>query len=253
MPRFIVFSISRVTSLGAAAPGISTAPITTSAFFDRMGDRRARGVSGLDLAAEEHVQFGQAGVGDVVDGDVGAHADRHLRRVDARDAAAEDHHPRRRDAGNAAEQHAAPALLLLQIMGADLDRHPPGDLAHRLEERQRAVARGHRLISDAGRAGLDQALGLVGIGGEMEIGEEQMARLQQGDLARLRLLHLHDHVGLGEDLGGIGGDASRRPRDNPGPRSRCPRRPWSRRSPHGRRRPARRPRRASARRDIRGP
>ena len=31
-PRFIVFSISRVTSLGAAAPGTSTAPITSSAF-----------------------------------------------------------------------------------------------------------------------------------------------------------------------------------------------------------------------------
>jgi hypothetical protein len=32
-PRFIVFSISRVTSLGAAAPGTRTAPITSSASF----------------------------------------------------------------------------------------------------------------------------------------------------------------------------------------------------------------------------
>ena len=31
LPRFIVFSISRVTSFGAAAPGISTAPITRCA------------------------------------------------------------------------------------------------------------------------------------------------------------------------------------------------------------------------------
>ena len=32
-PRFIVFSMSRVTSFGAAAPGTSTAPITSSASF----------------------------------------------------------------------------------------------------------------------------------------------------------------------------------------------------------------------------
>ncbi len=31
LPRFISFSMSRVTSLGAAAPGISTAPITRCA------------------------------------------------------------------------------------------------------------------------------------------------------------------------------------------------------------------------------
>jgi hypothetical protein len=30
-PRFIVLSMSRVTSFGAAAPGTSTAPITSSA------------------------------------------------------------------------------------------------------------------------------------------------------------------------------------------------------------------------------
>ena len=41
----------------------------------------------------------------------------------------------------------------------------------------------------------------------MEIGEEQMPRLQEGDLLRLRLLHLHDHVAPGEGRGGVGGDA----------------------------------------------
>ena len=157
-PRFIVLSISRVTSLGAAAPGTSTAPITSSAFLDRIGDRRPRGISGLDLAREEHVELGQAVVGDVVDGDVGAHADRHLRGVHAGDAAAEDRDLGRRNAGNAAEQHAAAALLLFEIMRADLDRHAARDFAHRLQQRQRAVARRHRLIGDAGRARLHQAL-----------------------------------------------------------------------------------------------
>src|SRR6185369_4433462 len=43
-------------------------------------------------------------------------------------------------------------------------------------------------------------------GGEVKIGEQHLIAAQHRDLARLRLLHLHDHVCLGEDLGGIGGN-----------------------------------------------
>ncbi len=50
--------------------------------------------------------------------------------------------------------------------------------------------------------GLDQIAGLVRIGREMEIGVEDLAFAQHGALDRLRFLDLHDHVGLGEDLGG---------------------------------------------------
>ena len=39
-----------------------------------------------------------------------------------------------------AEQYAAPALFFLEIMRADLDRHAACDLAHRLQQRQRAIA-----------------------------------------------------------------------------------------------------------------
>jgi hypothetical protein len=92
-------------------------------------------------------------------------------------------------------------------MGADLDRHAARDLAHRLQQRKRAVVGRHRLIGDAGGAGLDEALRLIGIGREVKVGEEEVARLEQGDLLRLRLLHLHDHVGGGEGGGGVGGDA----------------------------------------------
>ena len=35
----------------------------------------------------------------------------------------------------------------------------------------------------------------------------QVARLEQGDLLRLRLLHLHDHVALGKHGAGVGDDA----------------------------------------------
>lgn len=61
-------------------------------------------------------------------------------------------------------------------MGADLHRHAAGDLRHRLEQGQRAVARGYRLISDAGRARLHQALGLREHGIGIGIGQYGRAR-----------------------------------------------------------------------------
>ena len=42
-PRFIVLSMSRVTSFGAAAPGTNTAPITSSAYS-----------TALAIAAQRH-------------------------------------------------------------------------------------------------------------------------------------------------------------------------------------------------------
>jgi hypothetical protein len=91
-------------------------------------------------------------------------------------------------------------------MGADLDRHATGDLGHRLQQRQRAVVGGDGLVGDASCAGRDQAPGLVRIGRQMEVGEENMARLEQGDFRRLRLLDLDDHVGRGEHVCGAAGD-----------------------------------------------
>ncbi|MCY1170953.1 hypothetical protein D9M73_110430 [compost metagenome] len=70
--------------------------------LDRGRDRRLAGISSLDLAAEEHVELGQPRVRNVVDGDVGAHADRHLRGIDARHAAAQN-----RDLGRGHTRHAA--------------------------------------------------------------------------------------------------------------------------------------------------
>jgi len=80
-------------------------------------------------------------------------------------------------------------------MRADLHRHPSGHLAHRRQQRQRAGAIGHRLISDAGGARLHQPLGLFGVGSKVQIGEQHLSAAQAGDLLRLRLLHLHDHLG----------------------------------------------------------
>ena len=89
---------------------------------------------------------------------------------------------------------------------AHLRRHAARHLAHRRQQRQAALGVGDGFIGDAGGAGFHQALGLFGIGGQMQIGEKNVMRLQPRDLDRLRLLHLDDHVGGFEHLVGIGQD-----------------------------------------------
>ena len=52
----------------------------------------------------------------------------------------------------------------------------------------------------------EQPLGLLGIGREVQIGVEDLVVAQLHPFRRLRLLDLHDHVGLGEHLRGRLGD-----------------------------------------------
>jgi hypothetical protein len=85
--------MARVTSLGAAAPGTSTAPITRSASAIICGKggaaRKARLGAALEVAVEPFQHGGIA----IEDRHVRAHADRHLRRVEADHAAADHHDP----------------------------------------------------------------------------------------------------------------------------------------------------------------
>ena len=55
------------------------------------------------------------------------------------DAAAEDCDVRRRNAGNAAEQHTAAAVLLLEATRADVRCHPTRNFRHWREQRQAAL------------------------------------------------------------------------------------------------------------------
>ena len=107
-----------------------------------------------------------------------------------------------RYAGHAAEQHAAAAVVLLQVRGAGLDGQLAGDFTHREEERVGAVLELDRLERDAADVGLEHALGeVLGIRGrQVQVGVEDLARLEHGPLFRERLLDLVDHVGFGEDF-----------------------------------------------------
>ena len=116
----------------------------------------------------------------------------------ADDTAAKHHNFRRANAGDAAHQHATSAGRTAQRDGRGLDGQAAGDFAHRREQRQTAGGIGDGLIGDRGRAGLHQPAGLLRIGREMQIGEQDLVRLEPAILDRLRLLDLDDHLGLGE-------------------------------------------------------
>ena len=80
------------------------------------------------------------------------------------------------DAGDAAEQDPAAAERLLEHERAGLGGDLAGDLRHRRQQRQPALAVLDRLVGDAGRAGLAEALGQLRGRGEVQVGEEGLAR-----------------------------------------------------------------------------
>jgi hypothetical protein len=128
------------------------------------------------------------------------------RRVGVDHAATQDQHFAGQDSRHATEQHAATTAGLLQQSRPDLRRHAARDLGHRREQRQRARRVGHRLIGDCADAGRHQRLGLLAVGREVEIGEEDFPALEQRALGLERLLDLHDQIGAFENLGRVGCD-----------------------------------------------
>ena len=90
------------------------------------------------------------------DGHIRAHALGHARGVDAGGAAAQHDDLARQHARHAAQQHAAAAVMFGQKIAADQDGHAPGDLAHRLQQRQPAVDL-DGLVGQAGHAAISSA------------------------------------------------------------------------------------------------
>ena len=88
----------------------------------------------------------------------------------------------------------AAALVPLEEVGALLRRQPPGDLAHRCQQRAGRRRRAARSRRPARRAGGDERLGDLGIGGEVQVGEQRQVVAEEGELLLLGLLHLDDHL-----------------------------------------------------------
>jgi hypothetical protein len=137
---------------------------------------------------------------DVHDDDVRPEPRRDFGRVGPNDPTPEHDHVRRRHAGHATQQDAAPHHRLLEVLRALLDAHLAGDLAHRREQRERALLILDRLVRDGGDLRLHARLRELLVGGEVEVGEDDLPRPEHPDLGGLRLLHLHDHVGVAEDF-----------------------------------------------------
>jgi hypothetical protein len=152
--------------------------------------------------------------------DLGLHPGRDPRRVPADVARPEHDDLGRTDAGRAAHQHAAAALVALEEVGALLGREPARDLAHRGEERQRAVVDLHRLVGEGRRPAGEQGLGDFRVGGQVEVGEQGQVGAEEPELLLHRLLDLHHHLlrpgvlGPGHDVGArslVVGVGDRRP------------------------------------------
>ena len=148
------------------------------------------------------VQVREAALVDVEHGHLGAQARRHAHRRGAHDPRADHRDPAARHAGYTAEQHPAAALVALQVVGADLHREPPRDLAHRHQERQRAVLELDRLVADRDDPAREDAAGQRRLGREVQEVEQGLARAHRRDLRRRGLLDLGDHVGAVDHLFG---------------------------------------------------
>ena len=165
-----------------------------------LADVEAVGHQGDDAAVEEIVHRAQAVEVDVEDRDVRAQAQRDARRVDPHRARAQHHDVAGGHPGHAGQQDAAAAARLGEEERALLHRQAAGHLAHRGEQGQRAVGALHRLVGDR-----DDARGLerprqLGRGGQVQVGEEELARAHARVLLRQRLLHLEDQLGLAPHL-----------------------------------------------------
>ena len=65
-------------------------------------------------------------------------------------------------------------MRFLEVMGSDLNRHPPGDLAHRRQQRQGPIGELHGLVSYRLHALGYQRARQWFISGKMKIGKEQL-------------------------------------------------------------------------------
>ena len=92
-------------------------------------------------------------------------------------------------------------------MRGDLRGEAAGHLGHRGEQGQRAVGSFHGFVGEGDDLSLEQfASELLG-GGQVQVGEQELALAHELVLRRERLLDLKDHVGLAPDIGGVLNDA----------------------------------------------
>jgi len=93
-----------------------------------------------------------------------------------------------------------------QMVRADLRSEPPGDLGHRGEQRQRAVGQLDRLVRDPGDPAVEQRVGALLGGRQVQIGEEHLAGPHPRVLLGDRLLDLENQLAGGPHVVGAAED-----------------------------------------------
>ena len=169
-----------------------------------LGQKARRGIAGVERVAKDIVKIAQARQGPVEHGDIRAHARRDAGRVGADDAAADDQQPwpGQHRARRPSERHGRRwpfAGCMHPPVGPSA--RPPRTWGPAAAGRHGRRSRFHRQ-SRCNRIQADH--GLIGVGGEVQIGKQKLPFAQHLALDRLGFLHLHDHVGTGKDfLGGV--------------------------------------------------
>ena len=133
-PSFMPATMSRVTSFGASAPGMSTAPITTSASATDSSICRLDDIRSVTRAPSTSSRLRIRSIERSMIVTLAPEPERDHGGVVADHPAADDDDLAGRDARHAAEQEAAATERLLEEVGARLRREPAGDLAHRREQ-----------------------------------------------------------------------------------------------------------------------
>ena len=142
-----------------------------------------------------------------VDGNhLGVHADGDGSGVRPGDTGTDHDDPARPHPRDAAQQHAPATRGALEMLRPGDRRHPACDLAHRREERERAVGEADRLIGDRRRTSVENRLGAVAGRGEVEVGEKDEPFAQTVEFLRDGLFHLADEFGLSPELIRVGDD-----------------------------------------------
>ena len=123
-----------------------------------------------------------------------AERDCRLDRVLADDAGAEHDDVRGRSARQPGHQLAAAGARLAQILRRHFRRHASGDLAHRDQQRQRAVRKLHRLVGDRRDLRRHQYARQFGKRRKVQVREKRLPVADEAVLLFERLLHLHQQV-----------------------------------------------------------
>ena len=84
-----------------------------------------------------------------------------------------------------------------QGVRTDLGGQASGDLGHGRQQGQGAGIGRHRLIGDGGDPTGEELIGQRPVRRQVEVGEQDEVRAQEGVLALDRLLDLEDHLGIG--------------------------------------------------------